>query len=183
MSAYGKVKILMRMENNELVFNVTREKFVSVMTKIGVVLSVFGLGVLLYAIVTEPESVCFMGGFIILLIVIWLFTYLEAPKRVMLTDDAIVLYKVRGRLVLPFGGIKSIREYPSLKGVRLCGSGGLYGFIGYFYDKEIGRHLRYVGNHDEAFLIELKSGKKYVLSCENSGRVIEFVRDKLRTEA
>ena len=49
-----------------------------------------------------------------------------------------------------------------------------------FYDKEIGRHLRYVGNHDEAFLVELKSGKKYVLSCENSGRVIELVRDKLR---
>lgn len=173
----------MRMENNELVFNVTREKFVSVMTIIGNVLLCLAIGVMLYAAITEPSFTYISGAFILLMVVICLFTYLEAPKRVMLTDDAIVLYKVRGRLVLPFGGIKSIREYPSLKGVRLCGSGGLYGFIGYFYDKEIGRHLRYVGNHDEAFLIELKSGKKYVLSCENSGHVIEFVRDKLRTEA
>ena len=100
----------MRMENNEFVFNVTHEKFVSVMTIIGNVLLFLAIGVMLYAAITEPSFTYISGAFILLMVVICLFTYLEAPKRVMLTDDAIVLYKVRGRLVLPFGGIKSIRH-------------------------------------------------------------------------
>lgn len=57
--------------------------------------------------------------------------------------------------------------YPSAGGIRLCGSGGFFGYWGYFSDIIIGQYFGYYADRSQCFYIRLKSGRQYVASCEN----------------
>lgn len=63
--------------------------------------------------------------------------------------------------------------YPSAGGIRLCGSGGFFGYWGYFNDIMYGNYFGYYGSRDHCFIVELKEGRKYILGCENQ---VEFVK-------
>ncbi|MDE6490608.1 MAG: PH domain-containing protein [Muribaculaceae bacterium] len=62
---------------------------------------------------------------------------------------------------------------------RICGSCGYMGYWGWFSSPSIGRYFAYVGRWRDAFLIELKSGRKYVISCKESDRVVTAINDRL----
>lgn len=57
--------------------------------------------------------------------------------------------------------------YPSAGGIRLCGSGGFFGYWGYFSDIIIGQYFGYYADRSQCFYIRLKCGRQYVASCEN----------------
>lgn len=57
--------------------------------------------------------------------------------------------------------------YPSAGGIRLCGSGGFFGYWGYFSDIIIGQYFGYYADRSQCFYIRLKNGRQYVASCEN----------------
>lgn len=65
--------------------------------------------------------------------------------------------------------------YPSAGGLRLCGSGGAFGYWGYFSDIMIGTYFGYYGSRSHCFVVKLKSGKQYVLGCENPDAMVEFI--------
>jgi len=51
--------------------------------------------------------------------------------------------------------------------VRIFGSGAFFGWWGWFRNQELGRFMVYATELDHVFLIELKNGKKYVISCSD----------------
>ncbi|MBQ7042781.1 MAG: hypothetical protein IJN66_08775 [Muribaculaceae bacterium] len=64
--------------------------------------------------------------------------------------------------------------------VRTCGSGGVLGYTGNFYNKAIGKYISYVGNYDQTFLLTLKTGKRYLLSCQNPEEFVKTIKAKIK---
>lgn len=105
-----------------------------------------------------------------------------SPKSVELTDNALVIHRYAGKKTICFGQIASVEPY-SKKGIsdiRLFGIGGVLGYTGTFYNRRLGNYISYVGNYNETFLITLKSGKKYLVSCQNHLNVISALQKRLQ---
>ena len=66
--------------------------------------------------------------------------------------------------------------------VRVCGIGGVCGFIGRFYNKKIGYYTSYVGDYSQAFLVKKCNGRKYVFSCEDRDNFLSVLKNKLMNE-
>lgn len=91
------------------------------------------------------------------------------PVSVEANQSGIVLNRLISRpRYFSYGEIASVDTcYPSAGGLRLCGSGGLFGYWGYFSDIIIGQYFGYYADRSQCFYIRLKSGRQYVASCEN----------------
>jgi hypothetical protein len=64
-------------------------------------------------------------------------------------------------------------------GLRTFGSGGLFGYFGWYSSKKIGRHLRYTTNSNHLALIKLKSGLKILISPSSSS-FVATARDTIK---
>lgn len=66
--------------------------------------------------------------------------------------------------------------YPSFGGLRLCASVGYFGFWSYFRDFIIDPYIGYYGSRNNCILVKLKSGKQYVLGCDNPVAMLEYIK-------
>lgn len=83
--------------------------------------------------------------------------------------------------IFAYKDIQSVETcYPSAGGIRLCGSGGLFGYWGYFSDIMIGTYFGYYGSRSYCFLVKLKNGKQYVLGCENPVAMVDYIKSNLK---
>lgn len=158
---------------------VNREKTFTVITILCAVIIIGAIGLCLYTAIGHPEDAVYYAIVIAIMAFTILYVYLISPKSIELNDTSLIMHKVVGKIIIPLEDIKEIRPYDQ-SGLRLFGSGGLFGSIGLFTNNDIGRHYEYVGDFSEAFLVVLNSGNKYVFSCENSDKVIEQVRSNIR---
>ncbi len=69
--------------------------------------------------------------------------------------------------------------YPSAGGIRLCGSGGFFGYWGHFHDIMYGNYFGYYGSRDCCFFMELTDGRKYIIGCENQVEFVDFVKSQI----
>lgn len=69
--------------------------------------------------------------------------------------------------------------YPSAGGLRLCGSGGFFGYWGYFSDIVIGQYFGYYADRSQCFYIKLKNKRQYVISCKNHVGMVEAIRKNI----
>lgn len=112
-----------------------------------------------------------------LLLIVLFFCAYWAPNYVEVTKRTIRLHKLVGIKAIPLNEIKTIDIYRGgSMDVRVCGSGGFLGFTGLFYNNEIGNYYSYIGCYRQAFLIQLKNNKKYLLSCENREQLVALVK-------
>lgn len=70
--------------------------------------------------------------------------------------------------------------YPSAGGIRLCGSGGFFGYWGYFSDILIGQYFGYYADRSQCFYIRLKNKRQYVVSCENHIKLLKAIQNNLK---
>lgn len=70
--------------------------------------------------------------------------------------------------------------YPSIGGLRLCASGGCFGYWGYFNDSIIGAYFGYYGSRSRCFLVKLKNGRQYVLGCEDSVAMVDYIKSLMQ---
>jgi hypothetical protein len=61
-------------------------------------------------------------------------------------------------------------------GIRLFGSGGLYGYFGYFAFRGLGRVFMHATNRRNLVLIKDVGGRKYLISPDNPQRLIQRLR-------
>ena len=107
-------------------------------------------------------------------------SYLYAPMSIALSDDALILYRGIGKKKFNYSDIATIDTYISDGTVvRICGIGGVFGFIGRYYTKKIGHYFSYVGDYSQAFYLRLKNGKKYLFSCEDRDLIVFLVKKKI----
>lgn len=71
--------------------------------------------------------------------------------------------------------------YPSAGGLRLCGSGGFFGYWGYFSDIIIGQYFGYYADRSQCFYIRLKNKRQYVVSCNDHVEMVNQIRKHLKS--
>lgn len=100
-------------------------------------------------------------------------TYLYSPRGYSLGPDGLRIHRPIGPHVVPRAAIRSARRAAprELCGLRTFGSGGLFGFFGWFYARKFGHYRAYVTSRQNLVLVEAE--RVYLLSPE---RPDEFLR-------
>ncbi len=104
-------------------------------------------------------------GFFILLLLATLYCSSYSPVYIEVTEDALLIKRVFGTVVIHRKDIIAINAYKSYCSIRKFGSGGLFGYLGWFYNSEIGNYFSYSTDENSQILIITKQ-RKYVISCE-----------------
>lgn len=105
-----------------------------------------------------------------------------APLKLRITSSGIVLFKLLGHRRFLYSEMADIRlcDLQRSINVRLAGSGGVLGYNGWFYNKQLGRYHAYVGSMFRTVLISMNNGRNYVVSCLNPDKFVEVARSNLR---
>ena len=67
-----------------------------------------------------------------------------------------------------------------LKTRRIVGSGGWFGYYGWFSERDLGRYFAYYGKASDCFLVTLRDGRKYMLGCDDAPAMVEAIKDKMK---
>lgn len=96
-------------------------------------------------------------------------TFLYTPYKIGYDDKGIYIFLIKGKSFIPFNSIKSIKLIKSdniSNSIRLFGSGGLFGYIGYFKNNVLGYYVMYATSTEQLICIETYK-RKYVVNCIN----------------
>jgi hypothetical protein len=69
---------------------------------------------------------------------------------------------------------------PTMGAIRICASGGFFGYWGWFKERDLGKYFAYYGRSSDCFLVELKDGRKYMLGCKNPQKMVEYINGNLK---
>ena len=118
--------------------------------------------------------------------VIWGMTLLASlfymPMSISVDKTAIYINRSLKIKTIPLQDVLSVRMCPPTMGtIRICGSGGFFGYWGWFKERDLGKYFAYYGRSSDCFLVELKDGRKYMLGCKNPQKMVEYITEKLKT--
>lgn len=106
-----------------------------------------------------------------------IFSYVYAPMRITFSENSLVLHRGIGKKQFNYSDIESVEAFNNKHiALRICGIGGVFGFVGRYYTEGIGHYFSYVGDYSQAFYFQLKNGKKYLLSCEDRDFVVSWIK-------
>ena len=81
---------------------------------------------------------------------------------------------------IPLNEIASIALCsPTMAERRICGSGGWFGYWGWFGERDLGKYFAYYGKASDCFLVTLKNGRKYMLGCKDPQSIVDFTGKKI----
>lgn len=103
------------------------------------------------------------------------------PRYIELDSDRLILHRTVGTVAMHYDDITAaqIVLLPPGGDVPLFALRGIFGNIGLFYNRNIGRYRAYMASDSESVLVSLKDGRKYLLGCENPAELIKMLEDKL----
>ncbi len=108
-------------------------------------------------------------------------TYLFSPRGFELSLRGIIVKRHLRSFEIPYEEIIEAKRVKwTWKGIRLCASGGLYGFFGLFYLKGIGKVWAYVTSRNDIILLRTKRGIQYMLSPEDPEVFLEKLNTLIR---
>lgn len=103
------------------------------------------------------------------------------PLRLNIESNKITLHRLIGSINIPFKDIIELKAIPNSEtaySIRIFGSGGLFGYLGKFRNKNLGNYTMYATNLNELILVRTNR-KTYVFSCKNRDEFIEsFQKNK-----
>ena len=101
-------------------------------------------------------------------------SFMYMPTSVTVDDENLILWQIKGDITIPISEIVEVRQiFPDdmKDGVRRFGSGGLFGYLGWFENPRLGKFLMYATNKNNCFLVK-DSRNTYVFSCVGSDVVV-----------
>ena len=113
----------------------------------------------------------YIGGILIVAVVF-------APLEYAVDDVGVLVKRIGPRIRILHHEIAAIRALSRREmgfSLRLCGSGGFFGFFGRFWSARLGKHRAYCTNMRDLVLIECRDGRKFVLSPHPAGAFVEAV--------
>lgn len=159
----------------QTLFNVKWSNMVKIFTII-FLLIVIGCEVAMFELL-EKQKFLYLVITSVILIPIAVYYGLQSPQQIEIKGNTLILRKLLTSLKIEIRDIDIIEPYVKSLEIRLFGSGGYCGYIGTFTNKNIGKYQSYVGKYDQAFYIKTKSGKKYMMSCENRDTLISIISE------
>ena len=107
--------------------------------------------------------------------------WLYGPVTIAADEKSVTIKSILRKQQLDISNIKSVELYqPTMGSIRVFGSGGYMGYWG-VYRGYIGRYIAYYGKASDCFLISMKNGDKYVLGCENTEEMVNFINSKIKS--
>ena len=139
------------------------------------IVSGIGLIVLLVALYYSNDiwSISLISAVLVLLCALALF---YMPLSVSVDDEYLCVNRSLRVKRIPISEISSITlMQPTMAERRIMGSGGWFGYWGWFRESSIGKYFAYYGKASDCFLVKLKNGCQYVLGCENPDDIVSRV--------
>jgi hypothetical protein len=90
-----------------------------------------------------------------------------APLGYTVDDVGIVVNRIGPKVCILHGEIADIGRLSARDvgfSVRVCGSGGFFGWFGRFWSRRLGHHRMYATNMRDLVFVELVDGKKFIVS-------------------
>jgi hypothetical protein len=160
-------------------FNVKWSTSVKIITLIVLVIITISEYYLIDSLIYLFDWISLIGACVLPLIVFYF--ALESLSFIEMNETGIILHKQIAKLDIPYDEIMDVKCYkPDKSEMRYFGSGGVFGFIGKFSNAKIGTYQSYVGDYTQAFLIQTRKNKKYVLSCKNRELVISIIQTHIK---
>lgn len=104
----------------------------------------------------------------------------SAPFSIAADGDYIYINKPLRSKKLRMENVQSAELFqPSMGAIRICGSGGYFGYWGLFREGDIGRYSAAYGRASDCFLVRMKNGDKYVLGCSDPASMVSYINSKL----
>ena len=131
-----------------------------------VVITLISLGLLVYMFL-RPESVFIYSVLRSIIIMIVVYFFVQMPLYVVETEEKITIRKVMGQKEFRKGEcvITKLSNDDMLGSVRLFGSGGLFGYIGWFRNDKLGKFYMLSLSRRQLLKIVEPSGKVFVVGC------------------
>ena len=101
--------------------------------------------------------------------------YLWSPRGYGISDRGVVVKRLIGNLIIENSGEPKRWQW-TWWGLRLFGSGGLYGYFGLFALKGIGRVWMHATNRHNLVIIEDVRGREYLPSPDEPDKFIQQAR-------
>ena len=100
-----------------------------------------------------------------ILIVALLASVAFAPRAVSADDEAIIVHRVIGRVVIKRADIEEIKPFPADQlTLRICGIGGFMGYVGLFRNAEIGLFTSYITDFSKSVVIYRRSKRPIAIT-------------------
>lgn len=120
----------------------------------------------------------------ILMICLFLLPMLFWPIRLKASDDDIRIFRPVGTVKVPLANIKSVSLIEDGdqffdKLIRTFGSGGVYGYWGWFKHEKHGKVRMFVTDRKQCFLLKLKNGKMFVVSSPKRQEIVKFISENI----
>lgn len=116
-----------------------------------------------------------------LIIVLMILTLFYMPMSITCSTDELLIQRSMRIKTIPLSDIQSVKLCPpTMAEHRLCGSGGWFGYWGWFSEPSIGKYFAYYGKSSDCFLVTLKNGKQYMLGCENPSDMVDYINSQIR---
>lgn len=148
-------------------------------------LFVYALYVMVIQMLQFPyTSFYFWGICLVLCFVVctMLYAFTQQIKGVSITETDLIIEKMCGNIIIPLQDIQEVAPKQNLAyDIRLWGISGLFGHIGWFWNKRTGRFFALVKDGNAMFSIKTKANKCYVISCQNHLQAMNLLKQKLNT--
>lgn len=141
-----------------------------------VVLAVFAGGLVL--VLTQPvPSRELRLGLALLILLVPLVTYLYSPTGFSVGPEGVRIHKPGGTVLLPLGSLRAARRAApgELCGLRTFGSGGLFGYFGWFWTRSLGHYRAYITSRHHMVLVQAE--RAYLLSPERPEDFLARLRE------
>ena len=145
-----------------------------------IIMTAIGLTVLFVALYCAKDA---FAKYIVIgaLVILCMTALLYMPLSISLNDGCLNINRPLKIKSIPMSQIISIKLCPpTMAEKRICGSGGWFGYYGWFNEPSIGKYFAYYGKASDCFLVTLKDGKKYLLGCENPNEMVAYVQNALK---
>lgn len=145
-----------------------------------IVFSVICTAVLAALFFIEDQSQAWRIMMSVLVAIVFGLVCFFMPIYIRLTDNAVEICRPLMKKSLPLEHIKSVSLcQPTMGARRICGSGGFYGWWGWFREGDIGKYFAYYGKASDCFLVVIDDGRKYMLGCNNAPEMVSAIKAKL----
>lgn len=101
------------------------------------------------------------------------------PVSINLDSKNLTIRKVVGEKVIPLSSISECGLSYIPVSIKVMGSGGFCGDLGWYKAHDFGSYFSYVLNRKQAFYVILKDKRKYLLSCENPDKAIDEIKSRI----
>lgn len=166
----------MSLENNIYFSHFTWSKTVTAITVITLFVLLLITG---YFFFYEKVHIAHSCLFLLLVWTVILYTFLQSPRTLSIDDANVKIKKIVGYVLIPVNCITSVEvlhEGFINRSIRTFGSGGLFGYLGFFQNKEVGKYRIYATQSDHRKLLMIKTTNRiYVVSVDDVDRCISAI--------